>query len=1078
MGEERKTEKTSERAERRRRAQTALLAVALGFAPFAACSQTESSKDEDGPNGKFVVVGPADGDTAEDAPSKKTPTTKTAAQSGYKAFLVGADDYDDAPKLVCVKNDVEAFAERLIEIGVAEENVTVLKSGGRRRDEPTKANIENRFAEFVASLKPGDFAVVFMSGHGLQAGEAGAKEAFFAPLDLDPEDLFGSSVSIDKMLERLDKSRAKSRWMIVDACREAPDAWSQATDVRTRSLGGAKGLTSPIDAPESTALLQSCQAGEVSYEAGEHGFFTLSLLEALDKNGSKADKDNDGVLSFTELIAYVTERTDALARENGGASQRPSFSGEMTDFPVLNTRIEGLAPQRWREANALYEEAAARETEGKFREALDKIREAREINSVNEDYKNLENRVANALKLIDAAALKAQEEASQAEAELKKQLEAERKAREEAEKAAAQAEAERKAKEEAAQAEAAALAAAEKAEAERKAKEKAEAEKAAEDAWKAFELGGEANVEKAIELMKESLKLVDAGSNRSALKTFEEELEALRNPVPQPTPPEPTSVAWTDAPAAGTQKSLEIKGATYNFRYCPAGTFTMGSPEGESGHWSGETQHEVTLTRGFWMLETEVTQALWESVTGENPMTSSYLKGPKKPVGNVSWDDCQKFIEKLNSLGIAPAGLKFRLPTEAEWEYACRAGTSGPYAGSSLDSMGWYGDNSGYNNHEVGKKAPNAWGLYDMHGNVWEWCSDWFASDTYDAPSQTDPTGPSSGSPRVLRGGGWDYGAKNCRSADRGADDPTHRDNRIGFRLVLGREIETSSAESVATPSAPTVLPSPSSAGSPSGSASSTGTSAASSSASSDWTEAHTAGTQKSLNIKGAPYNFRYCPAGTFMMGSPESEPERLSYEQQHEVTLTRGFWMLETEVTQALWESVTGENPMTADSLKGPRKPVGNVSWEDCQEFIAKLNSLGIAPAGLKFRLPTEAEWEYACRAGTSGPYAGSSLDTMGWYGNNSGGDNYEVGKKAPNAWGLYDMHGNVWEWCSDWFDFATYDAASQTDPTGPSSGSLRVLRGGGWFNVARRCRSAYRSHIVPTRRYNDNGFRLVLGR
>ncbi len=180
-------------------------------------------------------------------------------------------------------------------------------------------------------------------------------------------------------------------------------------------------------------------------------------------------------------------------------------------------------------------------------------------------------------------------------------------------------------------------------------------------------------------------------------------------------------------------------------------------------------------------------------------------------MGNVSWADCQEFIAKLNSLGIAPAGLKFRLPTEAEWEYACRAGTSGPYAGSGLDSMGWYGDNSDGDNHDVDKKFPNAWGLYDMHGNVWEWCSDWFASATCDAAPQTDPTGPSSGSDRVLRGGGWHDGAEYCRSANRNYDGPTYRSEHDGLRLVLAREIEanapvaTSDASSSRTPTSSTL---------------------------------------------------------------------------------------------------------------------------------------------------------------------------------------------------------------------------------------------------------------------------------
>ncbi|MBR2004087.1 MAG: formylglycine-generating enzyme family protein, partial [Thermoguttaceae bacterium] len=418
------------------------------------------------------------------------------------------------------------------------------------------------------------------------------------------------------------------------------------------------------------------------------------------------------------------------------------------------------------------------------------------------------------------------------------------------------------------------------------------------DAWTAFDLGGEANVEKAIRLMKESLELVDLAANRRGLKTFEEELEALRNPAPTPpttatqpprqvaqnadstsgdgwnraervaadasdsgtsgrtSAPETSStfrtserassvaanaperraqnsasssgqtssgtissspssaqtssgtissssasVAWTDAPAAGTVKSLAIKGAPYNFRYCPAGTFTMGSPASEPGRFADETQHEVRLTRGFWMLETEVTQALWESVMGENPVTIDRLKGPNKPVGNVSWEDCQEFIAKLNSDGYAPSGLKFRLPTEAEWEYACRAGTSGPYAGSSLDTMGWYKDNSGGDNRDVGKKAPNAWGLYDMHGNLWEWCADWFG--TYDTASQTEP------SSRVLRGGSWRNVAEHSRSANRNFSPPRFRNDHYGFRLVLGREIAsvaTSDASTSSTSSAKRTL--------------------------------------------------------------------------------------------------------------------------------------------------------------------------------------------------------------------------------------------------------------------------------
>ncbi|MBP5320757.1 MAG: formylglycine-generating enzyme family protein, partial [Kiritimatiellae bacterium] len=151
----------------------------------------------------------------------------------------------------------------------------------------------------------------------------------------------------------------------------------------------------------------------------------------------------------------------------------------------------------------------------------------------------------------------------------------------------------------------------------------------------------------------------------------------------------------------------------------------------------------------------------------------------------------------------------------------------------------------------------------------------------------------------------------------------------------------------------------------------------------------------------------------------------------------------------------------------KGDNLPVEQVSWEDCQEFIAKGNK----ELGLEFRLPTEAEWEYACRAGTTGAYGGTGgLDEMGWYSNNSGSKTHSVGQKKPNAWGLYDMHGNVWEWCADWYD--DYPPGSVTDPTGPAFGGNRVLRGGGWCNLALHCRSAYRLRDLPGGRY---GFRLV---
>ncbi len=218
------------------------------------------------------------------------------------------------------------------------------------------------------------------------------------------------------------------------------------------------------------------------------------------------------------------------------------------------------------------------------------------------------------------------------------------------------------------------------------------------------------------------------------------------------------------------------------FAFCPRGTFRMGSPSSERGRSSDEKQVSVTLSGDFWMAKTEVTQAQWQAVMGTNPSNS---EGFNSPVENVSWDDAQEFIRRVNGSGVIPSGWKFAPPTEAQWEYACRAGEAGPYAGGTIEQVAWYSDNSAGQTHKVGTKQANAWGLHDMHGNVWEWCADW-KDDTL--PGGTDPTGASSGWGRVYRGGGWYGDAGGCRSALRGGGSPGRRDFDLGFRLALSSE--------------------------------------------------------------------------------------------------------------------------------------------------------------------------------------------------------------------------------------------------------------------------------------------------
>jgi formylglycine-generating enzyme required for sulfatase activity len=219
--------------------------------------------------------------------------------------------------------------------------------------------------------------------------------------------------------------------------------------------------------------------------------------------------------------------------------------------------------------------------------------------------------------------------------------------------------------------------------------------------------------------------------------------------------------------------------AVMPFAFCPVGAFTMGSPASEDEHGSDENQVRVTLSKSFWLAKTEVTQSQWQAVMGDNP---SNFKGHDLPVENVSWNDAQTFIKKVNGSGVMPAGWEMALPTEAQWEYACRAGETGAYSGGTIDQVAWYSGNSESKTHDVGTKKANAWGLHDMHGNVWEWCADWY-DDTL--PGGTDPSGPSSGVDRVYRGGSWSHRAARCRAAFRDWNYPGLRGDYLGFRPAI-----------------------------------------------------------------------------------------------------------------------------------------------------------------------------------------------------------------------------------------------------------------------------------------------------
>ena len=253
---------------------------------------------------------------------------------------------------------------------------------------------------------------------------------------------------------------------------------------------------------------------------------------------------------------------------------------------------------------------------------------------------------------------------------------------------------------------------------------------------------------------------------------------AADQPATKPAPAA-TKPAWASEmgrDASGTWAKLTVDGQTQMLRLIPAGRFDMGA-EGGYSEADEKPIRNVQISKPFWLADSELTQGFWQVVMPTNP--SRFATDANLPVEQVSWIESQEFLEKLNT---KVAGLNAILPTEAQWEYACRAGTTGDYAGD-IAAMAWTKQNSDTKSHTVKSKQPNAWGLYDMHGNVLEWCSDWYGFGAYTTGAPLDPTGPGTGDLRVIRGGGW-FG-NPTRSADRQGMAPDAKDGQIGFRIAI-----------------------------------------------------------------------------------------------------------------------------------------------------------------------------------------------------------------------------------------------------------------------------------------------------
>jgi formylglycine-generating enzyme required for sulfatase activity len=323
-----------------------------------------------------------------------------------------------------------------------------------------------------------------------------------------------------------------------------------------------------------------------------------------------------------------------------------------------------------------------------------------------------------------------------------------------------------------------------------------------------------------------------------------------------------------------------------------------------------------------------------------------------------------------------------------------------------------------------------------MSGNVWEWCHDSYDAGYYGKSPASDPTGASSGGLRILRGGSWYDLPRLCRSSNRSRLTPDNAGNDLGLRVVAA---EPKPAEEVVK----------------------------------------VAGLVAGQNLVVADLGMEmiYVEPGSFQMGSNSGDSAE---EPVHAVRIGRAFWMDKYEVTQSQYETITGRNP---SSFKGLSLPVEGVSWNDgvafCRMLTERERKAGRLPLGYVYRLPTEAEWEYAARGGSKGrgfEYAGSgNLDEVAWHSGNSGFKTHPVGGQKPNELGLYDMSGNVWEWCHDSYDAGYYAKSPSSDPTGASSGGLRVLRGGSWNYNPWLCRSSTRYGTSPGSTDYNIGFRVV---
>jgi formylglycine-generating enzyme required for sulfatase activity len=534
----------------------------------------------------------------------------------------------------------------------------------------------------------------------------------------------------------------------------------------------------------------------------------------------------------------------------------------------------------------------------------------------------------------------------------------------------------------------------------------------------------------------------------------------------------------------------------FEFLHVPAGEFLMGSEAGDNDE---KPVHRVRIAESFYIGKTEVTVRQFRAfveATGyqteaeKGRWAANYIAGgfPIVPARDLHWrrpgftqtDDhpvvCTSFNDAIafcRWLSKA-TGEYCRLPSEAEWEYACRAGGDRGRT-ERVGDIGWYRDNTTRGTQPVAQKKPNRWGLCDMHGNAWEWCLDVWHSRYRGAPSDggawlTEDYLPRVAIRRLLRGGAWNRRDFNLSSTYRYRGTEDFRSDGTGFRIVHSSTM-ISEEPKVGKP----VYERTNEKSTPVG----------------------TSRTDPDLEVTldGETFTFIRIPPGEFVMGSDWESGEQPI----HRVRIGYRFDLSKTEVTvhqfrafvEATGYQTDAEKERWAWSREGERDwepqalicwwnlpftqtddhPVTCVSWYDAMAFCQWLSE----QTGLHIRLPSASEWEYACRAGTTGDFAGD-IHQMGWHRANSGHRTHPVGQKKPNAWGLYDMHGNVWEWTLDMWRDNYEGVPSDGSPWDETKTFEPIMRGGSFINPPWWLRSANHMRNNPGNRFSYNqGLRIV---